>query len=137
MQKYCQVLYLDQEATPLKQNERSALRYIAGYVCRHLRKKIEKENDELKEEMVLCLMSLVREKEDNDCGTDEHWTYLLDRGGLWHVKENTYQLFCAIEYRARPLIEMLTKPSPPSKGEMIKEMKMFNSTGKFHLLILK
>jgi len=43
-------------------NESSALQYIAGYVCRHLHKKIERENHDLKEEMILCLVELVKDK---------------------------------------------------------------------------
>ena len=37
------------------------------------------------------------------------------------MKENTYQLFCAMEYCLRPMMEMLTTPSPPSKATMISE----------------
>jgi len=48
VQEYCQQEHLDPEVTPMQQNKCSALRYIAGYTCRHLHKKIEKENDETK-----------------------------------------------------------------------------------------
>ena len=71
--------------------------------------------------MILCLMSLIKDKE-RTWRIDEEWTNSLDHSDLWHVKENTYQLFCAIEYRTRPLLEMLTKPSPPSKTTMISEI---------------
>ena len=65
----------------MQQNERrGALCYIADFTCRHLRKKIEKENGELKEEMILCLMSLVKDKEDSTCGIDKGWTNSLDPG---------------------------------------------------------
>jgi len=119
VQSYCQMQHLDEEVKSMQQNEHSALRYIAGFTCHHMRKKIEKENDEL---MILCLMSLVKDKEDSTCGIDEGWTNSLDQGDLWHVKENTYQLFCAIEYCTRPLVEMLTKPSSPSKATIISEI---------------
>jgi len=29
-------------------------------------------------------------------GTSEEWTELVDRGGLWRVRENTFHLFCDI-----------------------------------------
>ena len=25
-----------------------------------------------------------------ECGNDEQWTMMMDRGRLWHVKETTY-----------------------------------------------
>jgi len=95
VQEYYHQEHLDPEVTSMQQNERSVLRYITGYTCRHLCKKIEKENDEIKEEMVLCLMTLIKDRDESGCETDEKWANSLDRGGLWHVKESTYQLFCA------------------------------------------
>jgi len=29
------------------------------------------------------------------------WTSLIDRGGLWHVKETTFTIFIAIEEEVR------------------------------------
>jgi len=49
-------------------------------------------------------MTLIKDRDESGCETDEKWTNSLDWGGLWHVKESTYQLFCAIEYRLRPLV---------------------------------
>ena len=62
-------------------------------MCQHLRQKLEHGNDPLKEEMILCLMELVKDYSDETIGTSEEWTMLVDRGGLWHVKETTYALF--------------------------------------------
>jgi len=42
VQEYCREEHLDPEVTPMQQNGHSTLRYIAGYICRHLREKIEK-----------------------------------------------------------------------------------------------
>ena len=77
---------------PLNDDEGNALRYTAGYICHHLRKQLECSNHELKEELVLCLMELIRDK-DKDCNasnTNEEWTILVDRGGLWYIKNTTY-----------------------------------------------
>ena len=41
--------------------------------------------------MILCLMELVKDHHNTErqLETDhEHWTDLIDRGGLWHVKYN-------------------------------------------------
>ncbi|XP_065894524.1 uncharacterized protein [Dysidea avara] len=68
-------------APAVTKREGNALRYAAGYVCRHLRKKIERSKHELKEEMVLCLMTLTKDtpEEHSECGSSEEWTLALDR----------------------------------------------------------
>lgn len=125
IQSHFQVVHLDEDASAnVTSNERNALRYVAGYVCRHLRKKIERENHELKEEMILCLMELLKDKSSSGevCETDEEWMKRIDRGGLCCVKETTFQLFCAIEYQIRALLNALKNPQPPAKTEIIKKV---------------
>lgn len=123
IKRHFQIVHLEQDASSeIETNEGNALRYVAGYVCRHLHKKIEKENHEFKEEIVSCLMQLVRDKNSQECETDEQWTKRVDRGGLWYVKETTFQLFCAIEYQIRAILNQLKKPSQPSKAEMIQKV---------------
>ena len=85
------------EDLELRATEKGVLYYVAGYICRQLRKKLDRESHEYKEEMVLCLMELVKDhfsdhhKPGRQLETDhEHWTDLIDRGGLWHVKDTTY-----------------------------------------------
>jgi len=68
--------------SPLTINEANPLRYVAGYVCRHLRKKIEASAHPPKEEMILCLMNMVKDKLDTSEGHCEEWTNLVDCGGL-------------------------------------------------------
>lgn len=106
--------------TPITQQEGNALRYAAGYVCRHLRKKIERGSHEFREELVLCLMALVKDRTSEECGNDEEWTMMMDRGGLWHIKESTYSLFLSIEEEIRCCLKTLITPTPKSKCEIIK-----------------
>ena len=118
IKKHFEILYLDQgSSTEITCQEGNALRYAAGYICRHLRKKIERENTEIKEELVLCLMKLTKERNSEECGTDEEWTKMIDRGGLWHVKETTYQQFCAIEDELRVHLQAITSTGKKSKGK--------------------
>ena len=49
------------------------------------------------------------------CENDEEWTKKIDMGGLWYVKEKTFQVFCAIEYQIRTLLKALQNPLPPTK----------------------
>lgn len=105
------------KTTAVTHQEGSALRYAAGYICRHLRKKIERGSYELKDELVLCLMALVKDRSSEECGDDEEWTKMMDRGGLWHIKETTYALFLAIEEEIRDCLKSLTTPTPKSKKD--------------------
>ena len=83
--------------------EANALRYAAGFVCRHLRNKLEKRNHPLKEELILCILQLIRGADANEeSGTAEEWSELIDRGGLWNVRNTTFQVFCALEEEIRP-----------------------------------
>lgn len=73
--------------------------------------------------MTLCLMELVKERSTSEaCETDEEWTKKIDRGGLWRVKETTFQLFCAIEYQVRAHLKVLKNPLPPAKADVIKHI---------------
>ena len=122
------VVCLDQQADSedleLQDSERGVLRYVAGYICRHLQKKLERGSHEFKEEMVLCLMELVKDPQDSEgkIETDEQWTNLIDRGGLWHVKETTYQFFHAVEHVIRDALMTIKNPSLPLKQGMIKRV---------------
>jgi len=132
------IVYLDQEQEPkeMNLNERNVLRYIAGYVCRKLRTKLERENHELKEEMVLCLVELIKDSDmlGADEGTDEDWTNLVDRGGLCHVKTTTYKLFCAMEYQLRESLSLFSKTSLHSREKMAEDIAT-NEDVQFYWLI--
>ena len=81
----------------LKSEEENALRYVAGYVCRKVRVNLEASNSiPNKDDMILCVMELSGDEMDEDRGTEE-WTNLIDRGGLWHVNDQTYSVFYAME----------------------------------------
>ena len=124
LNEHFKVLHLnDQESSAeLTNAEKGVLRYVAGYVCRQLRKKLERESHKYKEEMVLCLMELIKGQDSEEHGTDEEWTDLIDRGGLWHIKGTTYQFFCAMEYVVREVLTILVKPSSRSKQEIVEKV---------------
>ena len=73
IEQHFKIVHLDQEEfSELAENENGALRYVAGYLCRHLRKKIQRSRGDAKskEEMMMCLMQLVRNKETEEHGTE-------------------------------------------------------------------
>ena len=100
--------------------EANALHYAAGYVCRHLHQKLERGNDPLKEEMILCLMGLVKNCSDETVGTSEDWTILVDRRGLWYVKETTYALFLSLEQEIQSCLQsIVSEPNAAHKNQFI------------------
>lgn len=79
--------------------EEGILRYVAGYVCRRLREKLERSSNPLKDEMIIYLMEM---SGDEMFGRDtEDWLNQHDRNGLWHMDDTTYELFLAIEDEVR------------------------------------
>ena len=66
--------------------ECNALRYIAGYVCSKVQKKIEDSKHPHRDDLLLCLMDI--RDEEVDAGNSSDWTNTVDRGGLCKVNES-------------------------------------------------
>ena len=86
-----------QQATieALTYEESNALRYVAGYVCHKLRKRIVASIHEMRDKLLLCLMDLC--DEDDQVSSSADWVHMVDRGGLVHISESTYMLFEQME----------------------------------------
>ena len=67
----------------------------------------------------MYLMALVKSRNDEEVASDEEWTRMLDRGGLWYIKETSYSLFCAIEEETRYCLKIL---SSQCKQEIIRRI---------------
>lgn len=95
-------------AHPLTQMEKSALRYVAGYVCRKVRDHLKKSDCKVsnKDSMIQCLEEISgATDEDRDA---EEWTRSIDRGGLWRINDDVFNLFLIMEEEIR---QKLTKDS--------------------------
>lgn len=90
----------DTELPPLTKEEENALRYVAGYICRKVRKKIESSKMSGRGDMLLCLSSLNGDEDEKE-EEGEEWTNMIDRGGLLHINYDTYTLFHIIEEEVR------------------------------------
>ena len=113
-----------EDVPPLSVEEENALRYAAGYVCRNLRKKLQRSSHPLKEELILGIMDLLDCCDDDDEeASSETWLNSIDRGGLWHVNDTTFMVFQSMEEVVR---QHLRKSN----------MRSLSSGGK-HLLITK
>ena len=81
---------------PLTFEEQNALRYVAGYICRKVRDRLESSSLPKKNDMILCLIELSGDEVFEERGT-ELWTNTVDRGGLWHISNQTYGVFVIME----------------------------------------
>ena len=84
--------------------------------------------------MILCLMTMVKEKNDTSSGPCEEWTDLLNCGGLWHVQENTHSFFLCLEEELRRLLPSLLKET--DKKEKFIETLSTNEDVLFYWLIV-
>ncbi len=50
--------------------------------------------------MILFIIDLSGDEADEDNGI-EQWVNAIDRGGLWHVNDDTYTIFCIAEEECR------------------------------------
>ena len=92
--------------------------------------------DPRKEEMILCLMALTKGGEfEEGLGTAEDWTELVDRGGLWRVRENMFHLFCAIEEVVQLQLKVLPKRTVFKTKEVITAVTT-NDDVQFYWLIV-
>ena len=76
------------------------IRYAAGYVPRALKHKLLKSTHPLKDDLQLCLYDLLNDG-DEDVNESGDWVNLLDRGGLAHINNDTFEVFRAMEYELR------------------------------------
>ena len=97
----------------LSSNEGNALQLQPDtYIIRHIFKKIGKITDSLKDDLISCCRKLFKEGYDpSDPSTCEEWTDLVDRGGLWHIRETTFQLLCALEEKIRTYLDAFSSPN--------------------------
>ena len=84
---------------PLSFVELNALRYVAGYICRKVKKQLDTLSLPFKDDMVHCIMHLAGD--EVDCEETESWVNAIDRGGLWHVSDSTHSLFVILEQQTR------------------------------------
>ena len=83
----------------LDNTEQNAVRYIAGYSIRSLKKKMGRLKLVNKDELIKCLEEMVENERSTHHSAD--WIKSVDRGGLVHVDDMTYTVFVEIELVTR------------------------------------
>ena len=82
--------------TAMSREEKNALRYVAGYVIQKVLEDFKGQNKSSEPSEEVLLLYSFSGDEDSDGGT-EQWMDSVDRGGLWHISDQTYHLFCITE----------------------------------------
>lgn len=59
---------------PLSLQEENVINYAAGYVCRAIRKRLERSTNPQKAELILCVMELLGDENDDDDDEDHSTT---------------------------------------------------------------
>jgi len=99
---------------PLTHLEKNPVRYVAGYVCRKVLERVCASSCAGREAMMLCLSDLNGGDRDDKENTDE-WIHLINRGGLWRVSDEAYQLFLIMENEIRQKLNLHTVAEPRQK----------------------
>jgi len=85
---------------PLSHDEKNAVHYVAGYVCRKVHEHLKQSDSPGKEAMMLCLSDMNGGDIDEENHTDA-WLRTINRGGLWQVTNEVYQLFYNMEIQMK------------------------------------
>ena len=93
-------------STTTDYEEANAVRFVAGYVCRAVRKKVQASSSPLRQELLLAIWELLEdedpvissesENEDQQLASSD-WVNAVNRGGLLRVTDNTYLVFARME----------------------------------------
>ena len=92
---------------------------MAGYVIRKLRERLEVVSHPKKNDMILLLMECAGDELDEDCGT-EMWMNMIDRGGLWHINDQTYSIFVIMEEEVRRFFALGSGSNKQVKPDVIR-----------------
>ena len=82
--------------------EENAIFYAGGYVLRKIMIKYRGSNDEKETALVSALTSMIGDTSSLEATSSyldyvKAWTKQVDRGGLIHMSDDAYRLFCSIE----------------------------------------
>ena len=86
--------------------EANVVRYIAGYICHKIYKNIQHSSLQNKEVLLQCLDGLIAKDGEDAASASAHWVNVVDRGGLVHINEATYMLFCSMEEEVRHHLQL-------------------------------
>ena len=84
--------------------EANALRYVAGYVCAKLYKKLKKSSAPNCKDLLAAIVDMMEDEDDDE--TTSAWVRAVDRGGLFKVNNRVYAFFVSMESVARNVLQL-------------------------------
>ena len=111
----------DKTLAPLTHEEKNALRYVAGYVCRKVHNQLKQSSCPGREVMMLCLSDMNGDDIDEDDHTDE-WLRKINRGGLWKITDEVYQLFYIMEEQMKQRLSSGDSLADGKRTEIIEDL---------------
>lgn len=128
----CQMQPFARKYTVIEEN---AIYYAAGYVLRKLTKKYHEADGEKETTLLSTVTSMIGDSSSFEATSSyvdyvKTWTQQVDRGGLTHVTDDTYRLFCSIETITYELL------SQGAKKDTIISSVMGDKTVCFHWYLL-
>lgn len=128
------------EEPALTEQEKKALRYVAGYIPVSLRRKLERSSHPHKEEFILCLWEM--SEDDTPCDDflsyTKSWIDRVNRGGLFVVHDMAYLFFEQLELELRRhynSTQVKTSQLIPSRPEIARLMMEADDV-QFHWCLL-
>lgn len=85
--------------------EINAIRYVAGYVCSKLYKKLKKSSAANKDDLCQGIVDMMEDEMDEGDASSS-WTDINDRGGLFKVGDMAYAFFVSVELVARKYYQL-------------------------------
>ena len=108
---------------PLMHEEKNAIRYIAGYVCRKIHGCLKESSCPERTEIMLCLSDIINGGDIEDEEHTDKWVRKINRGDLWKVTDEVYQLFLMLEQELKPVEALNNKTRKPKSLSSCWEMK--------------
>ena len=103
--------------------EENAIRYASGYLAMKALKKYKKTKGCNSVHFVECLLHMASSGEESSfIEYTRDWIKKVDRGGLFHVNDNTFNFFKSVETKTQELLpkHLGTKADGPNKSDLIR-----------------
>lgn len=121
----------------LSVDELNVMRYVGGYVARHILRRYEKSAGEHYHQCITCLgeMAVAGEGEDLLSYTRK-WIDKVNRGGLFPINDSSFHLFIEIEKCVRMYLPKHLSKSNSAFKESVHDKVLANEDVQFHWTLL-
>ena len=103
--------------------DENALRYTCGYVALKVMRRFQQQNSTKATQFVDCLSDMaVTGQESSFYEYTTEWIHQVDRGGLFHVNEQAYLFFRALELKTRITLPDHLKRMQGSKQSLVSDV---------------